>query len=420
MKKALRTYGQYFVAVVILAAIGTACSLYIVLQQRLRTPFQDRYEMRAEFRGSSGLTPGLGQPVNVAGVKVGTISGVELRDGRAVVSMDIDPAELKEVRANAQAILQPVTPGKDLTVELFPGRRPARVISPGGLIPLAETRTPIDSDDLSNVLDRDARDFLDILVTTGGQGVRGRGEDLRRLFKALGPTTKQLEQIGGALADRRRQMRRLVHNLGLVTRAAGAKDRELAQVVDAANATLGALAGEEAALRASIERLPGTLSAARRSLRNIQPFANALGPALGALEPTARRLPATLRSAAPLVAEGVPIVRDRLRPFVRATIPVARELRPTTRDLSRQTPNLTSAFSVLQYVGNEIAHNPPGDNEGFLFWNAWFFHNVASALSTDDAHGAAIRGLAITSCDSVADPTLGPLIEIITGPNPAC
>ena len=421
MRRALERYGASVVAILALGAVAVVTGSYILLQQRLSNPFQERYEMKGEFAATSGLTPGLGQAVNVAGVKVGTITDVELRDGRALVSMEVDPGELPRVYANARAVLQPVTPAKDLEVALFPGGKPARVISPGGTIPVARTDVPVDSDELTALLDRDTRDFLETLVSSGGDGLRDRGRDLRALLRALGPTSAQLEDIGAALADRRAALRRLVHNLAMLTRAAGAKDRELADVVEAANATVGALAGEDVALRQSIARLPGTLAAARRTLGRTPPFADELGRAVNALQPSARRLPSALRAARPLVDTAVPILRNRVRPFVRETIPLGRDLQPAIRDLNIQTPHLTSAFAVLQYVGNELGHNPPGDNEGFLFWTAWLFHNLSSAVSTEDAHGAAARGLALTSCESFVDfPDLAPVLQLIVDPLPTC
>ena len=37
------------------------------------------------------MTPGQGQTVRVSGVRVGDIAKVDLKDGRAVVTMDVDP-----------------------------------------------------------------------------------------------------------------------------------------------------------------------------------------------------------------------------------------------------------------------------------------------------------------------------------------
>ena len=64
--------------------------------------------------------------------------------------------------------------------------------------------------------------------------------------------------------------------------------------------------------------------------------------------------------------------------------------------------------------------NPPGPEEGYLFWTAWFFHNANSILGVEDAHGATWRGLVMFGCSTAGEvvkqaPALAP-----TGEIPAC
>jgi phospholipid/cholesterol/gamma-HCH transport system substrate-binding protein len=325
------------------------------------------------------------------------------------------------VYSDAQAQLRPNTPLKDMQIELFPGSRRAGRMREGGLVPVARTLTPVDADDLTAALDADTRAYFQALVAAADRGLRGRGGDLRAALRALGPTTEQLRELSDSLAARRRQMARLVHNLSLLTGAAAAKDRELGTAVEAGATTLRAIASQDAALGESIGRLPGTLAAARSSLANATELANETGPTLNALMPTARRLPRALRASRPLLRELEPLVREQLRPLVREAAPVVRDLRPAIRDLRFLSPHLVAAFKVFDYVANELAYNPPGEEEGYLFWLAWFAHNANSALSTGDAHGAVIRGLTLVSCSSLASqPELGDLAQALTAIVPAC
>jgi phospholipid/cholesterol/gamma-HCH transport system substrate-binding protein len=106
---------------------------------------------------------------------------------------------------------------------------------------------------------------------------------------------------------------------------------------------------------------------------------------------------------------------------VRELRPLADDLSPALNDLSTQTPYLAGAFQVVNYVLNELAYNPPGSNEGFLYWLDWFSHDVNSFLSTEDANGAAWRGLAVVSCSALdRDPSLGALLQPIFGALPIC
>jgi len=146
-----------------------------------------------------------------------------------------------------------------------------------------------------------------------------------------------------------------------------------------------------------------------------------LGPTPSTNSDAARRILSAVRSTGQLVSTAEPIVRLDARPLVRSLKPVATDLAPALNDLSNQTPYLSGAFQVVNYVLNELAYNPPGSNEGFLYWLDWFSHNVNSFLSTEDANGAAWRGLVVVSCSSLArTPGLSVLLQPLLGTLPIC
>lgn len=421
MSRAFREYGRYVAVIVFFAVLSVVCGVYILSQQHLRTPFQDRYTVKVQMPTSQSLTSGKNQPVNVAGVRVGDVVKTELNEGRSTVTLSVDKHKLPAVFSDAEAQLRPNTPLKDMQIELFPGHRASGRLRDGGTIRVEKTLVPVDSDEFLAALDADTRAYFQALVAASERGLKGRGRDLRAALRALGPTTTQLHQLGDALAARRGQMRRLVHNLAVLSRATAAKDRELGTVVEAGATTLRAIAGQDAALRDSIAQLPGTLSAARSTLGHATTLADEVGPTLNALSPAARRLPGALRDVDPLLKVTEPLVRTKLRPLVKAAGPVIDDLNPAIVNLNKISPHLKTAFAVFDYVANELSYNPEGKEEGYLFWLSWFAHNANSALSTQDAHGSAIRGLVLISCSSVtSQPQLAPLLQAITGVVPAC
>src|SRR5439155_2730328 len=300
-----------------LVAVAVAVSFYIAVQQRLPLPLQHRYTVNVELATAAGVTAGVGQAVDVSGVRVGTIARARLRDGHAVVQLEIQARELPYVFANARAMLVPNTPIKDMLVELFPGGPPARPLRSGATIPIARTTPPIDLDELEAALDRDTRDFFATLVAGADQGTAGRGRDFRQLARALGPTARQLRELADAVTARRRRLERFVHNLALLGRATAGRDRDLGRLLAGTDRTLRALSSQQAALGGSVARLPGTLRTARRTLDHTARLARDLRPAVRALLPAVRRAPATLEALRPLAAEAVPILRTRVRPAVR-------------------------------------------------------------------------------------------------------
>src|SRR4051812_13038720 len=115
LRRQLERYGKWLIAIGALMVAGLATAGYVLVQQRLSLPYQDRYTVEAAFANSAGVSPGLGQRVTVAGVSVGTILTAKVEDGRAITKLEIDPGKLarKRIHVDARAVLVPNTPLKD-------------------------------------------------------------------------------------------------------------------------------------------------------------------------------------------------------------------------------------------------------------------------------------------------------------------
>ena len=109
-----------------------------------------------------------------------------------------------------------------------------------------------------------------------------------------------------------------------------------------------------------------------------------------------------------------------MRPFTREAQPAAKALRPAARDLAKITPQLEKSFDVINTLLNALGYNPPGTEEGYLFWALWLNHIGASVYSTQDAHGLVRRGIIFTDCIALGaleatrkiDNQLGTLIDL--------
>lgn len=401
-------------AIVGLGLIALTVGTYILLQQRVHLPWEDRYRISADFSNAQAVTPGQGQEVTVSGVKVGEISSVRLVDGRARVDMTIERDRLSEVRADARMLLRPKSPLQDMSVEMDPGRPPAEVLGEDDVLPEERTRPSVNLDEVLASLDVDVRDYLRILVGGGGRAVRGRENQLRRVFRASQVTVSRTRAVTGVIAQRRRELERLVANLRVLSEALGPRDADISRLVVGSDATLAAVAAEDAALRDGLARLPRVLDAADGALERSLPFARRLRSASTRLTPTAERLPKAVVGVRPLLRSGTPALGD-LTKLVAEARPLVRELRRPVRRLRTQTPLLTKVLKDVRYVTNELAFNPPGpEDEGYLFFAAWFAHNFNNFLSTQDANGAYWRGALTLSCTTTeAIPASLPLLEAL-------
>jgi phospholipid/cholesterol/gamma-HCH transport system substrate-binding protein len=403
----------------VILSLGVAA--YITAHQRLRFPWEKRTTIIAEFSSAQSVTPGQGQTVTVAGVEVGEIGQVTLKEGRARVEMVLEPDKLGSIYSNARLLLRPKTGLNDMSIDLDPGTpqpgRPERgELSDGDVLPVWNSLPNVNPDEVLAALDADTRHYLQIVANAGGAGLGDRGVDLRKVLAASQPTLASTRRVSRALADRRRKVRRLVHNLRVLAAATADSDSELVRLVDSSAAVFDTIGRRDAELASSVERLPGALSATRRALSESRALATELRPTAEALRPTVRDLGPALVDVRPLLRAGTPILRDDLRPLVREATPLVRDLRPSVENLNPATADLVRVGDVLVRLANMLGYNPPGPEEGYLFWLAWNVHNSNSILSVEDAHGATWRGLVMLGCSSGAEvlganPALAPILS---------
>jgi len=430
---AIRKHYRDFLFIVGIVLLSAGVGGYILGNQRFHLPKwvpalgSDFVSYKAELSTSQSVTPGQGQTVQVAGVDVGELSKVELVNGRAVVTMSLR-RKYTPIYKNATALLRPKTGLNDMILELTPGDRKAGKAPLGWTIPVAQTQANVNFDEVLSALDGDTRDYLQLLIAAGGQGLDGEGKNLSKALKRFEPTGKYLAELNGALAQRDTNIRRSIHNFRLVSEALGNKDNQLASLVDSSNSVFKAFADQDVRLRQSLQLLPGTLTETNSALGKVNRMAKVLGPTLGDLRPAARALGPSLKQTRPFLRDTTPVIRDQLRPFARDSLPVIKQLRPAARDLAVITPQLTTSFKVVNYLLNELAYNPPGKEEGYLFWVSWANHLGNQLFTNQDAHGPIRRGLFITTSQDVpvlnqveqSNPLLGVLTGLLNLPKQNC
>ncbi len=390
MKRAIRTHLTDFAAILVLVVAAVGAAAYILNHERLRFPFIQAapITMNAAFSTAQAVTPGQGQSVRVSGVQIGSIGGVSLRDGIAVVQMQIDPQYKHLIHTNATALLRPRTGLQDMFIELDPGSGSAPVAKPGFTIPVSNTLPAINVDEILASLDSDTRAYLSLLVNGAGQGLKNNGGDeLAQVLERFEPTHRDLARLNKAVAARGSNLRRFVNSLRRLNDALVVKQAELAQLVVSSSEVFRAFASEDQNVSRAVADLPGTLSQTTATLKKVQVFAQELGPTSLALLPAARSLPSANAAVAALSKPSAPIVQNQIRPFVIASRPVVRDLAPAAVNLATATPNLSKVFTVLNHFVNMAGYNPGGGQHGYLWWLAWLDHNARTLFSMQDANG---------------------------------
>jgi phospholipid/cholesterol/gamma-HCH transport system substrate-binding protein len=392
-----------------------------------------------ELQNAQAVQPGQGQTVRVAGVEVGRIADVKLEEGVAVVELEVEKEYEDLIREDATALLRPKTALKDMLVEVNPGT--GRVLPEGGRISVANTLPDVDPDEIYKALDADTRPYLRLLVVGAGKGLAGRGDDLREVFRRFEPLHKDLARVMRATASRREALKRLIHRYGLLMEHVGQRPAELRRLVTASRTVFDALAGEDQNISAAVAQLPDALRASERTLNEVREFAPVLRSSLESLRPPIRKLDETNEAVTPFLRETMPVLRDEIRPFVRAARPFTDDLRLAARDVAEATPDLTISFEELNRFFNMGAYNPGGAEglegksvaeqrareEGLLYWLAWAAQNGTSLFSSADGQGpwrrvticgvpaAVIEGLIGTVLNEIAEHDPGFAEELIGG-----
>jgi phospholipid/cholesterol/gamma-HCH transport system substrate-binding protein len=408
VRRAIAKHRTDFAAIAALIVAAFGVTLYILEHQPSFVFGQSYYTVHAQFETAAAVTAGQGQAVTIAGVQVGQVGGVALEHGRAVVTMNIDK-QYAPIYRDATVLLRPRTPLKDMYLALDPGDRSAGAIPAGGMISAANTDPDVDVSQILTSLDDDARNYLILLLADGAQALHDHGATgsapspaavaaLRGTLKRFEPLDRDTESFATLLAQRQANLRRVIHNLNLVANALGGVEGQLASLISSSDANFAAIAANDAELQSTLSQFPATLQQTDTTFGEVKAFSAASATTLQALQPFARNLGPALRASQPLLKDTTPVIAHQLRPFSVAVTPLARTLAPAAAKLDETAPALSRSVGVLNALFNELAYEPRGGQQSYLFYGSWLAHIVDSLADAQDANGPVLQGLFMGTC----------------------
>lgn len=399
-----RGRGKDSIAIVVLTVAAIVMTLWIFTQQKASLPSwaplvgEDFAHLTADFSSAQAVTPGQGQAVVIAGIQVGKISSVDLEDGHAVVGMDIEPKYLQLIHPNATLLLRPKTNLNDMTIEIAPGSGRDHVEA-GYNFPLARTEPSIPFEAFLATLDGDTRQYLQLLLAGGAQGIGGRGRQLSGVFRRLQPFSHYVADLNRAVAQRRVALARVIHDFGLLTTELGRHDTDLERFVTSSKDALGNFANQQQSIQESLVEFPATLSALQSALASSDRFSTAARPALLGLIPQAQASVPAFKANEQLFKQTTTPIRDQIRPFTRQIRPVLTHLAQGSPALNTSVSNFGTSLGALNSFLNELAYKPKGSRQSFLFYLPWLNHDLNATFNLADPAGPLSRGVAMLSCN---------------------
>jgi phospholipid/cholesterol/gamma-HCH transport system substrate-binding protein len=391
------------IAIVVLALAGVVMMLGIFTQQKASLPSwlpfvgEEFEHITADFSTAQAVTAGQGQSVDVAGIQIGKVTSVNLEDGHAVVGMDIVPKYMQLLHPNASFLLRPKTGLNDMVVEVEPGTG-SKQVEGGAHFTLSQTEPNTNLDQFLSTLDADTRQYVQLLVAGGAQGIGGRGVQLGNALRRFEPFVHYAAKLNKAVAQRHRALARVIHDFGLLTGELSRHDAEIKRFVTSSDAALGNFANQQASIQAAFREFPSTLRAAEAGLASSNRFSQASFPALTKLIPQAQALTPAFKATERLFSQTTAPIRDQIRPFTREVRPLLTHANEASGPFETTVRNFGNALHDFNSFLNELAFKPKGSRQSYLFYLPWLNHDFNAAFNLQDAGGPMLRGLTLISC----------------------
>jgi len=270
------------------------------------------YQVKAIFSNASQLVTG--DQVEVAGNSVGSISNIALTpNGQAQITFSIDNSAYTPLHQGTEATvrLASLSGIANRYIDLRLGSANEPKIQSGGVIPLQDTTSAVDIDELFNTLNPPTLKGLQNLIQGTASQYAGKGAEAQAAWQYLNPAVAasstlfqeldrhdggdftsfvtQSSKLLGTIATRQADLSALVKNLGTTTEA---------------------LASQKTALGQAIQRLPGFMALADTTFVNLRNSLDALTPLVNASKPVAPKLQKFLVQLRPLAQNAVPTVKN--------------------------------------------------------------------------------------------------------------
>ncbi len=286
-----------------------------------------------------------GADLKVAGVRAGTIKGLEVdrKTHKALVDFEITKAGFGSLRKDVTCESRPQSLIGEYYIDCKPGTSSEK-LADGATIPVEQTTSTIPIDLVNNILRRPYRERLSIILDELGAGVAGRADDINEVVRRASPALRETDRVLAKLANQNQTLKQLVTDADTTLGDLAANKRNVGRWVVETKQTAAASAERRADIAAGLQRLPTFLRELRPTMAALGNASEAQTPALQNLNASADQLATFLENLKPLSESTQVNLRSlaeasrKGRPAVKAAQPVVAELDRATK----QAPELAT------------------------------------------------------------------------------
>ena len=248
-----------------LVILGVIAAFYLSATKDL--PFTGGHEVHLQFESANQIAPNA--PVRIAGVNVGKVESIEAGpNDTAEVTVSLDDQGLP-LHTDATARIRPRTFLEGaFFVDIQPGSPSAPELSDGGTIPVGQTSTPVQLDQILTSLQRPVRDNLrTALIGLGSAFSKGGPGAISRTLPQLDPLFRKAAVAGEAfMGTAPHDLSRAISSSSRVAAALAHDPPRLGGVVRDFSTVAVALADRQRELGATVSGLDQVLQEAPPTL----------------------------------------------------------------------------------------------------------------------------------------------------------
>lgn len=244
------------------------------------------YTITAYFLSVEGLTPQ--NDVVINGTRVGKVNSVGVAPddgpspGGAQVVMEIDGSSAPLHRGTRAIIRDKGLLGNPF-VQLNPGPPGAEVIPSGGTLPLQDTASPVDLDQVMDLFDPQTRARIQTLTREGGASLANRGSDLNTFLAALPVITQDTAAVTTKIASQDKQLSDLDVEFDRIAQMMASEDQAFRRDLTNGASLLDVTAAHEEKLKAELVYADRALSELAAGLKGHEHDLNQILRAMPAL-----------------------------------------------------------------------------------------------------------------------------------------
>jgi phospholipid/cholesterol/gamma-HCH transport system substrate-binding protein len=270
------------------------------------------YTVTAEFQNASQLVKG--NLVEVAGVKAGTVKNISLGDhGSALVEMEVDSdyAPLHEgTRATIRSQSLSGIANRFIQLDMPSANQRGPAIRNGGTLPMSDTVSEVDLDQLFNTLDKPTIAHFRQVIKGFATAYDGVGPQTNKGFHYLNPFLSTSREVFGELTLDEQRFQRLIVDTASLSGALASRAPDLTQFISNTNTMMGALASQNRQLSSSIGELPNFMRNFNTTAVNLRATLDDLDPLVNASKPVARKLQPFTHQLRGFATDAVPAIND--------------------------------------------------------------------------------------------------------------